>query len=96
MPNELKTKQTAEDISFGNALNSFSVDVMIKHLKHWNKKVWKKYKYLPYREQKRILCQAIIDNEKVLDTELVKKAKAYIKKLEEIVNVKRSGNNQKK
>ena len=88
----LKQKQ-AENQSFGEALMSFDVKMMLKHLKRWDKATYKKYKALPYKEQKRLLCKGIVDNAKNLNEELVKRAKEYLKTLEVKVNEKRSDNN---
>lgn len=83
----IKQKQ-AENQSFGEALMSFDVKMMLKHLKRWDKATYKKYKALPYKEQKRLLCKGIVDNAKNLNEELVNRAKEYLKTLEVKKDVK--------
>lgn len=66
-----------ENEEFERVLKSFDVKQFKDFLKKFSRKSYKKFVTMNYATQKLIMCQCIIDNEKVLDKELVKKAKDY-------------------
>ena len=75
--NSLETN--ANNQAFLEALKTFDVKAFKTYMKTWQRKSYKKYSKMNYIAQKSIMCQCIVDNKKLLDKDLVKKANDYIK-----------------